>query len=328
MFTFQGRLGSAGAPAEGSHDFVFRLFDAQSNGAQIGSELARPGVAVIEGVFTAQLDFGDGPFEGSPRWLEIDVRESGTGAYTTLDTRFRIGSAPFAIEALAIAPGAVDTAALQDGAVTQAKLAIDSVGSAQIASGAVRSAEIFDGSIVAADIADQAVSRSRIKPDAVGSEQVEDNSIVSGDIQNGTIQAVDVGNGAIGSAQIQNQSIGAIDLASGSVGSDEIIDGTITPDDISGGLYARKGQVQFYRTSRVVNTGTVSATTSCADGNDIPVIALCNPTVDQSTLTVLSKRLTSFENDVNPVRLHCVAENRTPAIGATLEAVLGCIPVP
>ncbi|MEE4331659.1 MAG: hypothetical protein V2J10_12385, partial [Wenzhouxiangella sp.] len=58
-FTYQGRLGNAGTPAEGQHDFVFRLFDAEANGVQIGSDLALGAVELSEGVFSVQLDFGD-----------------------------------------------------------------------------------------------------------------------------------------------------------------------------------------------------------------------------------------------------------------------------
>jgi hypothetical protein len=34
VFTYQGKLGSAGQPANGAHDFQFRLFDAETGGTQ------------------------------------------------------------------------------------------------------------------------------------------------------------------------------------------------------------------------------------------------------------------------------------------------------
>src|SRR5690606_992926 len=93
----------------------------------------------------------------APRWLEIAVRETGAGAYTTLSPRQRIGAAPFAIETLFVAPGAVDTVALQDnavtsskivnGAVTNAKLAPDAVDATKIAPGAVQP-EHVDGGVM------------------------------------------------------------------------------------------------------------------------------------------------------------------------------------
>lgn len=40
-FSYQGSLKNAGAPANGNHDFEFRLWDSVSGGAQIGSTLRR-----------------------------------------------------------------------------------------------------------------------------------------------------------------------------------------------------------------------------------------------------------------------------------------------
>ena len=163
-FTYQGRLGSAGQPAEGNHDFVFRLFDMETNGAQIGSDLPVDSVLVSSGVFTVPLDFGDAPFNSSPRWLEIDVRQSGGGMYTTLTPRQRVGAAPFAIETMFVAPGAVDTVALQDNAVTQAKLADNSVGTSQIQNNSVSTSDIRDGAVSSIDIQDATISSTDLAP--------------------------------------------------------------------------------------------------------------------------------------------------------------------
>ena len=48
-FTYQGQLQNASAPANGSFDFEFLLFDAVSGGTQVGSTLTRTGVAVANG---------------------------------------------------------------------------------------------------------------------------------------------------------------------------------------------------------------------------------------------------------------------------------------
>ena len=151
-FTYQGRLGIAGQPAEGNHDFVFRLFDMETNGAQIGSDLAVDAVSVVGGTFTVSLDFGDAPFNSSPRWLEIAVRQASAGMYTTLTPRQRVGASPFAIETLFVAPGSVDTDALQDGSVTQQKIAAGAVNNLQLQNNAVSSSKIADGTITGADI--------------------------------------------------------------------------------------------------------------------------------------------------------------------------------
>ena len=43
--TYQGQLQSASAPASGSFDFEFLLFDASAGGKQIGSAITRNGLA-------------------------------------------------------------------------------------------------------------------------------------------------------------------------------------------------------------------------------------------------------------------------------------------
>jgi len=73
-FTYQGSLDDAGAPASGLHDFLFRLYDAASGGAQLGSTLCSNDVDVVDGVFTAQLDFGQQFATTAERHLEIEVR--------------------------------------------------------------------------------------------------------------------------------------------------------------------------------------------------------------------------------------------------------------
>ncbi|MCB1589999.1 MAG: hypothetical protein KDI56_13920 [Xanthomonadales bacterium] len=151
-FTYQGRLSAAGTAAQGSYDFQFRLFDAENAGTAVGSLQSASAVVVSGGVFSVLLDFGDGPFNSAPRWLEIKVREAGGASYTTLAPRQRIGASPFAIETMFVAPGAVDTAALQDDAVTRAKLADNSVGTFQIENNTVTSTDIRDGTIATADI--------------------------------------------------------------------------------------------------------------------------------------------------------------------------------
>lgn len=85
-FSYQGSLKNAGAPASGNHDFEFRLWDAASGGAQVGSTVTLNGVAVTNGVFAVTLDFGD-QYPNASRFLEVRVRPTGGGAFTTLTPR-------------------------------------------------------------------------------------------------------------------------------------------------------------------------------------------------------------------------------------------------
>ena len=183
--TYQGRLANAGQAANGLHDFVFRLFDDEISGSQSGTDVAVAGVDVTGGVFTVELDFGDAPFNSSPRWLEIDVREAGTGMYTTLSPRQRVGATPFAIETLFVAPGAVDTAALQDNSVTTNKIADGNVFTDDLANFAVSTDKLSN----------QAVTQLKLAAGAVNNLQLQDNAVSSSKIADGTITGADINGG-------------------------------------------------------------------------------------------------------------------------------------
>ena len=96
-FTYQGRLTDGGGPANGSYDFQFKLYDAASGGAWVGT-IPKDDVTVTDGLFMVELDFGSGVFTGDARYLEIGVRPgASTGAYTTLTPRQALTPAPYAL---------------------------------------------------------------------------------------------------------------------------------------------------------------------------------------------------------------------------------------
>ena len=68
-FTYQGRLRSSGAPVNGACDFQFTLWNASSVGTQIGPTVTKTGVNVSAGLFTTDVDFGSGAFNGEQRFL-------------------------------------------------------------------------------------------------------------------------------------------------------------------------------------------------------------------------------------------------------------------
>jgi hypothetical protein len=99
-FTYQGRLTDGGTPPTASYDFEFKLYDSATGGAQIGSTQSRGSVAVSNGLFTADLDFGAGAFAGAARWLQVEVAPGGTGGpFTSLGPRRELTPTPNAIYA-------------------------------------------------------------------------------------------------------------------------------------------------------------------------------------------------------------------------------------
>jgi len=99
-FTYQGRLADSGTPVNGNYDLQFALWNSLSGGAQVGSTQTNNSVAVSNGVFTVNLDFGANAFPGASRFLEISVRPAGVGSFTTLTPRQPITSTPYAVRSL------------------------------------------------------------------------------------------------------------------------------------------------------------------------------------------------------------------------------------
>jgi hypothetical protein len=98
-FTYQGQLFDTGGIATGNFDFEFRAFDAASGGAQLGLTSTASGVAVLDGQFTATVDFGGGVFDGAEVWVEVSVRPAGGGAFTVLAPRQKVTPSPLSINA-------------------------------------------------------------------------------------------------------------------------------------------------------------------------------------------------------------------------------------
>jgi hypothetical protein len=97
-FTYQGRLNTGTNGVKGKYDLTFQLFNASSDGSQIGSTITSAGVGITNGLFTATLDFS-GVFNGAAYWLQINVRTNGAASYSALSPRQPVTPAPYAIMA-------------------------------------------------------------------------------------------------------------------------------------------------------------------------------------------------------------------------------------
>lgn len=93
-FTYQGELQDAGSPANGTYDLAFKAYN--SLNVQVGPSVVANDVSVVDGKFTASLDFGD-LFNGQALSLEISVRPGDSvGVYSILSPRQALTGTPYA----------------------------------------------------------------------------------------------------------------------------------------------------------------------------------------------------------------------------------------
>lgn len=99
-FTYQGQLDLPSGPPTENYQMVFSLYDAASTGNLRGGPLTNS-VAVSNGLFTTQLDFGAPVFGGNTLWLQINVRTNGSLLpHTPLSPRQRMTPTPYAVYAM------------------------------------------------------------------------------------------------------------------------------------------------------------------------------------------------------------------------------------
>ncbi len=97
-FTYQGLLKMNDKLATGRFDFLFSLYDGPDPFyATLIDEDSHLGVEVKNGIFTVDLDFGEGIFNGAYQvWLETCVQESDTMNMVCLRPLHKINSVPYA----------------------------------------------------------------------------------------------------------------------------------------------------------------------------------------------------------------------------------------
>jgi hypothetical protein len=99
-FSYQGRLFDGTNPANGSYDFVFTPYDSLTNGTAVGGPITNAAVIVTNGLFTTPVDFGQGIFNGDPRYLGIYIKiHTNIPPYMALSPRQLITPVPYSLYA-------------------------------------------------------------------------------------------------------------------------------------------------------------------------------------------------------------------------------------
>lgn len=95
-FTYQGKLtGPGDTPVNSPTSLRFELFNAAEGGTSLAGPVTRTNVAVTEGVFTADVDFGNVFQSGNGGWVEITVLDDQNNP-TVLSPRQKVNPAPLA----------------------------------------------------------------------------------------------------------------------------------------------------------------------------------------------------------------------------------------
>lgn len=223
-FVYQGQMQNGAAAANGVFDFEFALFGSALGGSQLGSTLTRNSVSVTNGIFSVSLDFGS-QFDGSARFLEIRVRQSGGGTFTALAPRQPIASSPYAIRSIDAQNAANATNATN--ATNAVNLTGPLAGDVTGTQGATTVARLRGTTVSNTAPANGQV----LKFNSAANQWQPDIDLTSSGGGGGTITGVTAGTGLTGGGTSGNVTVG---LAPGGVGTTQLADASVTDAKIVG----------------------------------------------------------------------------------------------
>ncbi|MDX9955173.1 MAG: hypothetical protein RBT75_13800 [Anaerolineae bacterium] len=95
--SYQGMLKESGAPVTGSRNMVFRLHKNSTCTSQVGSNITKNGVSVVNGLFTVTLDVPQSSFNGQALWLQVLVGGVSLGCHEITATPYALSLRPGAV---------------------------------------------------------------------------------------------------------------------------------------------------------------------------------------------------------------------------------------
>jgi hypothetical protein len=186
-FTYQGQLRDGGTNANGAYTMIFKLYDAVTNGNQIGTTITNK-PTLFNGLFSVNLDFGAGAFNGNTRWLDITITNGPT--FETLWPRVQVLPAPYALYA-AIA------ATVTNGAIMNAQLAANAVATTNIQNGAITTAQLAAGAVTNANLAANAVATTNIQNNAITTAKIADGAVMNRNLAANAVNATNIADGQV-----------------------------------------------------------------------------------------------------------------------------------
>ena len=186
-FTYQGQLRDGGTNANGAYIMIFKLYDAVTNGNQIGTTITNK-PTLFNGLFSVNLDFGASAFNGKARWLDITITNGPT--FETLFPRVQVLPSPYA-QFAAIA------ATVTNGAIMNAQLAVNAVASTNIQNGAITTAQLAAGAVTNANLTANAVATINIQNNAITTTQIADGAVVNRNLAANAVNATNIASGQV-----------------------------------------------------------------------------------------------------------------------------------
>src|ERR1035441_9634477 len=185
--TYQGQLRDGGTNANGTYTMIFKLYDASTNGNQISATITNS-PTLFNGLFSVNLDFGAGAFNGNARWLDITITNGPTTQ--TLWPRVQVLPSPYA-QFAAVA------ATVTNGAIGNAQLSANAVAATNIQSGAITSAQLAFGAVANSNLAVNAVATVNIQNGAVTTAQIANGAVVNRTLAANAVNATNIASGQV-----------------------------------------------------------------------------------------------------------------------------------
>ena len=228
QFSYQGKLEQANTPVSGNYDLRFTLYGGISGGSPVSgtgitNPVTRSNVAVADGSFSVQLDFGDVAFTGAQRWLAIEIKPSSGGSFAALSPRQAVTPALRAL----YADDAAITQTVPNGSVGTTDIVTSQVqrritGSCPVDQAIARINE--DGSVVCATVRSSDISRVQGRkgisgngttgtvaltpaPDAIIASQIADAQVGTAALADGAITTAKIGPGAVNLSKINSNEV-------------------------------------------------------------------------------------------------------------------------
>lgn len=92
--SYQGVLKEGGVPVNGTRDITFRLYSNSTCTTQVGADIVKTGVSVVNGLFTVALDVGAYTFSGDGVWMSAVVGGTAIGCQEILPVPYALGLRP------------------------------------------------------------------------------------------------------------------------------------------------------------------------------------------------------------------------------------------